>query len=68
MDHPFIVSMDGFTQNERYLYLVLEFVSGGELFTYLRCVGRLDPLHAAYNRTFLLKMINLFNLKSFYTA
>jgi len=42
MNHPFIVNMEGFTQNDRYLYLVLEFVSGGELFTYLRSVGRLD--------------------------
>jgi hypothetical protein len=32
--------MDGFTQDERYLYLVLEFVRGGELFTYLRGIGK----------------------------
>jgi len=28
--HPFIVTMDGFTQDNRYLYLVLEFIAGGE--------------------------------------
>ena len=39
--------MDGFSQCDRYLYLVLEFVSGGELFTYLRSVGRLESHHAA---------------------
>jgi protein kinase A len=44
--HPFIVSMDGFTQDPRFLYLVLEFVSGGELFTYLRSVGKLETNHA----------------------
>ena len=38
--------MDGFCQDARYLYLVLEFVSGGELFTYLRSVGRLETSHA----------------------
>lgn len=48
MNHPFIVSMDGFCQNERYLYLILEFISGGELFTYLRSIGRLEPPHAAF--------------------
>jgi len=48
LNHPYLVSMDGFTQNERYLYLVLEFISGGELFTYLRSVGRLDASHAAF--------------------
>ena len=38
--------MDGFCQDSRLLYLVLEFVSGGELFTYLRSVGRLETNHA----------------------
>jgi protein kinase X len=36
IDHPFMVNMLGLTQNDRYLYLVLEYVQGGELFTYLR--------------------------------
>ena len=38
--------MDGFCQDDRYLYLILEYVSGGELFTYLRSVGRLESPHA----------------------
>jgi len=46
INHPFIVNMDGFTQDNRYLFLVLEFVSGGELFTYLRGVGRFEPPQA----------------------
>jgi len=28
--------------------LVLEFIPGGELFTYLRSIGRLQTQHAAY--------------------
>ena len=46
MAHPFIVKMDGFCQDSRYIYLILEFVSGGELFTYLRSVGALESDHA----------------------
>jgi len=34
--------MLGFTQDERYLYIILEYVQGGELFTYMRNVGKLE--------------------------
>ncbi len=40
IEHPFIIKFEGFTQDEKYLYLGLELVNGGELFTYLRGVGR----------------------------
>jgi serine/threonine protein kinase len=40
MEHPFLIKTEGFTQDERYLYLVLELINGGELFTYLRSVGK----------------------------
>jgi serine/threonine protein kinase len=40
INHPFVITFDGFTQDDRYLYLGLELVNGGELFTYLRGVGR----------------------------
>jgi len=40
IDHPFLVKTDGFTQDEKYVYVVLELVNGGELFTYLRGVGK----------------------------
>ncbi len=39
--------MEGFTQDARYLYFILEFVPGGELLTYLRSVVRLESYHAA---------------------
>ncbi len=40
--------MDGFAQDDRYLYLILEFVRGGELFTYLRGVGKFESDQAQY--------------------
>lgn len=40
ISHPFIITFDGFTQDDKYVYLSLELVNGGELFTYLRGVGK----------------------------
>ena len=40
IQHPFVITFGGFTQDERNLYLDLELINGGELFTYLRGVGR----------------------------
>lgn len=44
--HPLIVGMHGYCQDSKFLYLVLEYIAGGELFTYLRGVGRFDPQQA----------------------
>jgi len=46
ISHPFIVSLHGSFQDDRCLYFVLEFVPGGEFFTYLRRCGHL-PEEAA---------------------
>lgn len=40
INHPFVITFEGFSQDEKYLYLSLELVNGGELFTYLRGIGR----------------------------
>lgn len=40
--HTTQVNMEGYAQDSRYLYFLLEFVAGGELFTYLRSVGKLE--------------------------
>jgi protein kinase X len=40
IQHPFIISYLGHFQDERRLYLVLEYVQGGELFSFLRRQGR----------------------------
>jgi len=34
--------MLGFYQDDRFLFIFLEFVQGGELFTYLRNLGKLE--------------------------
>lgn len=39
LDHPFLVKILGTFQDSNNLYLVLEYVQGGELFTYLRKSG-----------------------------
>ena len=38
IDHAFIVNMIASFQDDKNLYMVMEFVPGGELFTYLRRV------------------------------
>ncbi len=48
IDHPFIIMMDSFTQDDRYLYLIIEFVRGGEMFTYLRGIGKFEPKQAQF--------------------
>lgn len=40
IDHPFVIKFGGFSQDDKYLYLAMELINGGELFTYLRGVGR----------------------------
>merc|ERR1719458_873433 len=36
IDHPFIVCMIGYSKDDRYIYIVMECIKGGELFTHLR--------------------------------
>jgi len=44
IEHPFIVNLISTFQDEKRLFLLLEFINGGELFSHLRTEGRLpDP-------------------------
>lgn len=47
-DHPFIVFLTCTFQDQRHLYMVLEYVVGGEFFTHLRNAGRLDAVSAKF--------------------
>lgn len=38
--HPFIVNLHGYLQDERRLYMLFEYVPGGELFSRLKSQGR----------------------------
>jgi len=42
LKHPFIVNMYGSFHDNRYIYMVLEYIIGGEFFTHLRKAGRFD--------------------------
>lgn len=40
--HPFITKLENFSQDEKYLYFVLEFIPGGDLYYLLRSEGSLN--------------------------
>jgi len=48
ISHPFVVNLMGHFQDERKLYMVLEYVAGGELFSHLRREGRFTDDHGRY--------------------
>lgn len=48
LDHPFIVQFAGTFQDTRYLYMVLEYVIGGEFFTHLRSAQKLENNQAKF--------------------
>ena len=58
IDHPFVITFAGFTQDDRNLYLALELINGGELFTYLRGVGRFTVDQA---RLYIAEIISIFD-------
>jgi len=48
IEHPFIVNLLATFQDDKRLFLVLEFVNGGELFSHLRKEGRLPDADAKF--------------------
>ena len=65
--HPFIIDMAGHFQDSKRLYLVLEYVQGGELFSYLRRQGRLpDDACRFYVSQLVLAFAYLHNMSIIY--
>jgi serine/threonine protein kinase len=48
VEHPFVVNLLGTFQDERRLCMLMEYVCGGELFSYLRQEGRLPNEHGRF--------------------
>lgn len=48
INHPFLVTMEGLTQDSTFVYIMLDYIPGGELFTYLRSVVALENSHAGF--------------------
>ena len=48
ISHPFIVQLEYHFKDNSNLYMVLEFASGGEMFTHLRKVGRFTESHSRF--------------------
>ncbi|CAH0557426.1 unnamed protein product [Brassicogethes aeneus] len=47
--YPFIINMDDCYKDNSYIYFIMPFINGGEMFTHLRRVGRFDePLAKFY--------------------
>jgi serine/threonine protein kinase len=51
LDHPFIVRLAGTFQDVKFLYMVLEYIVGGEFFTHLRKTGRFDHTASKFYAT-----------------
>jgi len=64
INHPFLVNLLNFTQDDRYLYFCLELVPGGELFTYLRSVGKFAGLHARFYSAQVVSMFEYLHSKN----
>eukprot|EP00357_Protocruzia_adherens_P033677 CAMPEP_0115009886 /NCGR_PEP_ID=MMETSP0216-20121206/22939_1 /TAXON_ID=223996 /ORGANISM="Protocruzia adherens, Strain Boccale" /LENGTH=317 /DNA_ID=CAMNT_0002377899 /DNA_START=34 /DNA_END=984 /DNA_ORIENTATION=- len=62
--HPFMVHLEGIFQDERYLYLVMDYIQGGELFTYLRGIGKLETLHARFYSAQVVSMFEYLHSKN----
>mmetsp|Transcript_74595 Transcript_74595/g.159855 ORF Transcript_74595/g.159855 Transcript_74595/m.159855 type:complete len:324 (+) Transcript_74595:124-1095(+) len=48
MEHPFIVNLLGYTKDERYVMMIMECISGGELFRHLRIAKKFSDDQAMF--------------------
>lgn len=67
IDHPAVVNMMGHFQDESKLYLVMEYVEGGELFSHLRAAQRFpDHQGKLYTGEIVLAFIHLHSMNIIY--
>ena len=64
IEHPLLVYLDSYFQNDSTIRFVTEYVQGGELFTYLRSVGRLSNDHAKFYAAQVVVMLEYLHSKS----
>merc|ERR1719473_2398166 len=62
--HPFIVKWLACFHNQRYLYLALEFVQGGDFFTYLNQKGSCNSREARFYAAQLVSCFEFIHSKS----
>ena len=48
INHPFLVTLYAVCQDSKHLYMLLEFIIGGELFTHLRKAGKFENEHGRF--------------------
>ena len=48
ISHPFLVTLFAVAQDRKSLYMLLEFIIGGELFTHLRTAGKFENDHGRF--------------------
>lgn len=67
VDHPFISKLHGTMQDKKCIYFLLELLPGGEFFTFLQKVGRLDEIKTRfYTATVILALEDLHKSKIAY--
>jgi hypothetical protein len=64
IEHPFLVNMTASFQDKSKLYLVMEYVAGGEFFTYLRRKGRFDNKTARFYAAGVVSMFEYLHSKN----
>jgi len=63
IDHPLLIKMSGLAQDERFLYICLDYIAGGELFNYLRSIGNLNNDEAKFYGASVAKMFEYLHTK-----
>ena len=64
LDYPLVAKLHGFQQDDKYLYLLQDYIPGGELYTYLKSQKKLSINSAAFYAGQIVLMLNYLHSKS----